>query len=113
MEENDQMLECSGFEVVREGRRPFFRTPKPHRRQLHKMTEVRAYLEAEHIGGRLLNVHPEQFNFASRKRKKQQLVGQQMEAILTMKALQIYLKLIMTKTYCFDLLEEPTYHDRW
>ena len=69
MEENDQMLECSGFEVVREGRRPFFRTPKPHRRQLYKMTEVRAYLEAEHIGGRLLNVHAEHFNFASRKRK--------------------------------------------
>ena len=42
MEENDRILEDYGFEVVRGGAgvKPFFKTPKPHRRRLYKLVEV-------------------------------------------------------------------------
>ena len=70
MEENDKKLEALGFEIVRAGQRRYFRTPKPNRRHLHKMTEVVPFLEAEKQKGRLLNVSEDLFVFNLSKKQR-------------------------------------------
>ena len=70
MEENDKTLKALGFEVVKSGRRRYFRTPKPNRRHLHKMNEVGPFLEAENMEGRLLDVSADLFVFNLPKKRK-------------------------------------------
>ena len=70
MEEDDLLLETLGFEIVRTGKsHAFYKTPKPNRRRLHKLTEVGPFLEGEHRNGRLLNVSEHHFHFGKGKRK--------------------------------------------
>ena len=71
MEEEDQKLLRFGFEVFRDGPRPVYKTPKPQSRRLHKISEVKAYLEAQHLQGRLLDVSADLFSFGKRKERQE------------------------------------------
>ena len=74
MEEHDRILELLGFEVFRADDKFYYKTPKPGRRSLHKVSEVKSFLEREKAEGRLLNVTKEMFHFR-RKRKQSESLG--------------------------------------
>ena len=74
MEEHDRILKLLGFEVFRADDKFYYKTPKPGRRSLHKVSEVKSFLEREKAEGRLLNVTKEMFHFR-RKRKQSESLG--------------------------------------
>ena len=59
--EDMMILRAAGFEMIVKGKKTSYISPWPKRKRLHKIQEVREFLEKEHADGHLLNISASMF----------------------------------------------------